>query len=184
MGWKHGEDFKLNVVGENEIGFINVEGGDYTTNLHITGYGFGYQHLVAEDSTRITAKRFQVIEGENQTYTLGGNGITFRINADYSLFSEGGKVLVDGKEITDYTSKEGSTVIILNKEYAEKLSEGEHSIRVTFNNGNYAEANFNVQAEETSNPKTGDSVMFYVILFGLSTCSFIYSKKRFLNYNE
>ena len=153
-------------------------------SLHYKEVCSGWQHMVGTDSIRISAKRFQVVEGDNQNYIIGNEGISFKINADYSLFENGGKVYVDDKEITDYTSKEGSTIIILNKEYLSKLDKGNHTIRVTFNNGKYASANFQVEDKESSNPNTVDSVIRYVSLLVISTVgltvAYIYKKKLWL----
>ena len=100
------------------------------------------------------------------------NVACFGIDADYSLFKYGGKVYIDGKEISDYSSKSGSTIISLNKNYLSKLDYGVHTMRVTFNNGNYAETNFTVLKEGSKkNPRTGDYLSFYIVLLVISIIS-------------
>lgn len=151
--------------------------------LHYKKVCTGYQHAINQDSIRINAKRIQVIEGNNQTYIIGGDEISFKIDEDYTQFINGGKVYIDDKEITEYTSKEGSTIITLNSDYLKTLSKGEHTIKVEFNNGKYATANFQVKEEEKAssneannqvkdktvkNPNTSDSVMIYVYLLIIS----------------
>ena len=156
--------------------------------LHYKKVCTGYQHAINQDSIRINAKRIQVIEGNNQTYIIGGDEISFKIDEDYTQFINGGKVYIDDKEITEYTSKEGSTIITLNSDYLKTLYKGEHTIKVTFNNGKYATANFQVKEEEkvssneannqvkdktVKNPNTSDSVMIYVYLLIISIIGLI-----------
>lgn len=130
----------------------------------------------------------------NQTYKINQDEtLTFRINADYSLFENGGVVYVDGTETTEYTSKSGSTMITLNKDFVNSLSVGEHTLKVAFNNGGEATTKFTIaKAEETkteesisNNPKTGDNIMFYISMLGLSIIGLagagLYIKKRRFN---
>ncbi len=53
------------------------------------------------------------------------------------LFEDGGKVYIDGVLVDEknYTSKEGSTIITLKKDYLETLSIGKHELKVVFGNG-------------------------------------------------
>ena len=100
---------------------------------------------------------------------------------------------VNGTETTEYTSKSGSTIITLNKDFVNSLSVGEHTLKVAFNNGGEATTKFTIaKAEETkteestsNNPKTGDNIMFYISMLGLSIIGLagagIYSKKRLFN---
>ncbi|MBR6505898.1 hypothetical protein IKT18_03665 [Candidatus Saccharibacteria bacterium] len=62
---------------------------------------------------------------------------TFKVNADYRLFEDGGKVHIDGKLVksSNYTSWSGSTIIQFTEAYMESLSIGEHTIAVTLNHG-------------------------------------------------
>jgi len=142
--------------------------GNYNVTANII-----YGNEVIEEATN-----YEFIEGANETYTIGKEGITFKINADYSLFENGGKVFVDDKETKDFTSKSGSTIITLSKEYMSSLSEGEHTLKVAFNNGAIATTQFTVaKAEETlateetvtSNPKTGDNIMITISIFAIAT---------------
>lgn len=121
---------------------------------------------------------YQVLEGANQIYTLGKEGATFRINADYSLFVNGGKVYVDDKLVSSdyYTSKSGSTIITFTNEYMSSLSEGEHTLKVAFNNNGIATTKFTVAEASTTtrgqeakvatkNPKTGDNIIMTMSIF-------------------
>ena len=99
-----------------------------------------------------TETTYEYIEGANQTYTIGEDGATFRINADYSLFENGGKVYVDDTLVSsdNYTSKTGSTIITFTKKYMSSLSEGEHTLKVAFNNGGSATTKFTVAKADTT----------------------------------
>ena len=139
---------------------------------------------------------YKVIEGAEQTYTIKEDTeARFRIDADYSLFNN--KVYVDNVLVdsSNYTSKSGSTIIILKKEFVDTLSVGEHTLKVVFNDGGEAETTFTIarKAENNnnnennnenntpskpedkeemkdngSNPKTGDNIMFYVAIASMS----------------
>ncbi len=128
----------------------------------------------------------------NQKYTINENDtLTFRINADYSLFENGGKVYVDDTLVNsdNYTSKSGSTIITFTKDYMSSLSEGEHTLKVAFNNGGnattkftVAKANTTTPTTTTNNPQTGDNILFYISMLGLSIIGLagagIYTKKK------
>ena len=58
----------------------------------------------------INAEKYNFLEGQYQTYVIGkSNNATFKINARYDLFTNGGKVYIDNKLVdeSNYTSKEG-----------------------------------------------------------------------------
>lgn len=135
-----------------------------------------YKFTILGTSLEVVPNTYEFIDGANQTYVIGKKGISFKIQADYDLFNEGGKVFIDGKEITDYTSSKGSTVISLSDAYLSTLSLGKHNIKVLFNNGESSETSFTIagatEAETTetettesestekgNNPKTSDSII-------------------------
>lgn len=138
---------------------INLD--DLTTKREIEYYD-EYTHCVHLDSLEVLPSRYVFTKGANQKYTIGEGGLSFTINADYSYFENGGKVFIDGNETDKFTSKSGSTIIELNDEYLKTLSEGEHTIKVAFNNGKYAETQFTLEIDDTKentatkNPKTAD----------------------------
>ena len=84
---------------------------------------------------------YEVVEGARQTYTINEDDkATFKINAAYSLFKNGGAVLVD-KTIVDegsYTSKDGSVIINFNKEFLDSLALGVHTLDVKLPDGGTA----------------------------------------------
>ena len=150
---------------------------------------------------------YKVIEGAEQTYTITEDTeARFRIDADYSLFNN--KVYVDNVLVdsSNYTSKSGSTIIVLNKDYVDTLAVGEHTLKVAFTDGGEAETTFTIakKAENNnnnenntpskpedkeemkdngSNPKTGDNIMFYVAIasmsiIGLGATTIVAKKKK------
>ncbi len=178
---------------------------DYYTKCK---YEFTFQYVKEEAEP----KEYKFIEGANQTYTIDeSKNATFRIDADYSLFTN--KVYVDNKLVdsTNYDSKSGSTVITLKDEYLKTLSVGEHTLKVDFsdngeaitkflikekqqnetqednknteNTGNTEKeeqpennnvTNNDVQKDNTNtNPKTGDNVIVYAVLFAIALLGII-----------
>ena len=149
-------------------------------------YEFTFKYVNEE----VEQKEYKVIEGANQTYTIDeSKNATFKIDAAYSLFTN--KVYVDNKLVdsTNYDSKTGSTVITLKDEYLKTLSVGEHTLKVTFsdngeaitkftivekqqnteNEENNNLANNDIQEDETiTNPKTGDNVIVYFVMFTIA----------------
>ena len=150
---------------------------------------------------------YKVIEGAEQTYTITEDTeARFRIDADYSLFNN--KVYVDNVLVdsSNYTSKSGSTIIVLNKDYVDILAVGEHTLKVAFADGGEAETTFTIarKAENNnnnenntpskpedkeemkdngSNPKTGDNIMLYVAIasmsiIGLGATTIVAKKKK------
>lgn len=86
-----------------------------------------------------------IIAGANGTWQKGGtDGLSFTSDAEYADFL---KVMVDGKELktTDYTVKEGSTIVTLNAAYLETLSVGKHTLEIESKNG-IAKTEFTITA--------------------------------------
>ena len=213
VGTKKSEGFKgfhtkytgsaLNYDG-TDGGIINETRTDYYTRCT---YEFTFQYVKEE----VSPKEYEFTEGANQTYTIDeSKDATFRIDADYSLFTN--KVYVDDKLIdsTNYDSKTGSTVITLKDEYLKTLSVGEHTLKVAFSDNGEAITKFtikekqqnetpednkntgstentekeeqpennnvtnnDVQKENTNNPKTGDNVIVYAVLFAIALLGII-----------
>ena len=189
-------------------GIINETRTDYYTRCT---YEFTFQYVKEE----VSPKEYKFTEGANQTYTIDeSKNATFRIDADYSLFTN--KVYVDNKLVdsTNYDSKSGSTVITLKDEYLKTLSVGEHTLKVAFSDNGEATTKFTIkekQQNETpedskntentgstentekeeqpennnvtnndvqkdntiANPKTGDNVIVYAILFAIAILGII-----------
>ena len=164
-------------------GIINETRFDYYTKCT---YEFTFQY----EKEEVNPKEYNFIEGANQTYTIDeSKNATFRIDADYSLFTN--KVYVDNKLVdsTNYDSKSGSTVITLKDEYLKTLSVGEHELKVTFSDNGEAITKFTIKEKQPennnitnndvqegntiANPKTGDNVIVYVIFFAIALLGII-----------
>ena len=154
VGTKKSEVFKgfhtkytgsaLNYDG-TEGGIINETRTDYYTRCT---YDFTFQYVKEE----VSPKEYKFTEGANQTYTIDeSKNATFRIDADYSLFTN--KVYVDNKLVdsTNYDSKSGSTVITLKDEYLKTLSVGEHTLKVAFSDNGEAITKFTIKEKQGTN---------------------------------
>ena len=149
-----------------------------------------------------------IIAGANGRWQKGGtDGLSFTSDAEYADFL---KVMVDGKELktTDYTVKEGSTIVTLNAAYLETLSVGKHTLEIESKNG-IAKTEFTITAVQggddsqtggttpqepdknggdTTSPQTGDSsnmMLWITLLFVSGTGLFgatAYNRKK--KYNQ
>ena len=150
---------------DNEHMVLKVNGK--TTNYEMNEYNGAvyYMFYVQVDPVIV----YEYIEGAGQEYTVGKNEeAKFRINAEFTLFENGGAVYVDDKLVNkeNYTAESGSTVIKFTKAYMSTLSAGNHTLTVTFNNGGAANTTFTVS--ETDNPLTNDSIFIWLSLFIVS----------------
>ena len=106
---------------------------------------------------QVPGDTYEVIEGAEQK-VVNDSEAEFEIDADYSLFEDGGKVYVDSDteelDPKNYTSREGSTIITLTKEYVSTLEEGEHSLKVLFANERESETTFTVARNVTEEEPT------------------------------
>ena len=168
------------------------------TEKTLDGNTLKLTNITANMNIKVVVEKivYEVIDGAEQTYTITEDTeARFRINADYSLFNN--KVYVDNVLVdsSNYTSKSGSTIIVLNKDYVDTLAVGEHTLKVAFTDGGEAETTFTIarKAENNnnnennnenntpskpedkeemkdngSNPKTGDNIMLYVAIASMS----------------
>lgn len=194
--FEDGKEYYVEVSLHAKDGYVFRDNNNMTLKVNGKTTGFEKSEWNADGSTyymffakvQATAEKptYEYIDDTaNQTYKINQDEtLTFRINADYSLFENGGVVYVDGTETTEYTSKSGSTIITLNKDFVNSLSVGEHTLKVAFNNGGEATTKFTIaKAEEsTNNPQTGDNIMFYISMLGLSIIGLagagLYIRKR------
>ena len=93
------------------------------------------------------AFKAMIIEGATGKWQKGSEvGLSFTSNAAFADFQ---KVQVDGNDVdsSNYTVKEGSTVVTLNASYLETLSAGKHTLAIVSDTGT-AETEFTVVAAE------------------------------------
>lgn len=133
-------------------------------------------------------------KGKDQ-WTKGGKAgvvITVKNNGNEDSFDHFTGVKLDGKELVkdkDYTVKKGSTIVTLAPKTLEKLSVGEHTVTVLFDNGevNTALTILEPGKESTpsgTSPKTEDNsnLVWWFGLMALSllgiTAMFFYGRKK------
>ena len=221
-----GEDYDANFVGTVEkdkyyyamIGISSSEGVNLSNGLVIKVNGetpaevFGIYdnstHFIAkikaqevEDTEEKNEKvTYKVLDGEGQKVNIDKEEkLSFRFDIEYSKFSTSGKVFIDDKlvESSNYTSKEGSTIITFNDEYTKNIPLGEHNLRIEVADGDVntkfeieknkivkqEKDNSNisnnkvVEENKTNNPKTGDNIMMIVYVFGMAVVGFGITKK-------
>lgn len=96
-----------------------------------------------------------IIEGANGQWQKGTEaGLSFTSNAAFADFL---KVQVDGKDLdaSNYTVKEGSTIVTLKAEYLETLSVGTHTLAIVSETGT-ATTEFTIKAAADLSAQTGD----------------------------
>ena len=107
------------------------------------------------EAATVTAKLPQKITaGDGAAVTQGEkNELTFTSNASFADFI---RVELDGATLDEknYTKREGSTIITLNRDFAAALSVGEHTLAIVSQHGT-ATAKFTVKAKpaETATPQ-------------------------------
>ena len=137
---------KLSFTG-SDGGILNETRFDYYTRCT---YEFAFQYVKEE----VKPKEYKVIEGANQKYTMDeSKNATFRINAEYNIFENGGKVYVDNTLVdnNNYTSKSGSTIITLKDTYLKTLSVGEYTLKVAFTDSGEATTKFEIAKKVEEN---------------------------------
>ena len=135
------------------------------------------------------ASDFKVIitAGANGSWQKGTkDGLTFTSNAANKYFQ---KVQVDGKDLdaSNYTVKEGSTIVTLKTSYLETLSVGKHTLAIVSETGT-ATTEFTIKAaavtDDTQSPQTGDDsniALWIAVLLAAGTAltgTAVYSRKR------
>lgn len=99
-----------------------------------------------------------IIAGANGSWQKGGtDGLSFTSNAAFADFI---KVQVDGKDldVSNYTVKEGSTIVTLKTDYLATLSVGEHSLSIVSSNGT-ASTKFTVTEETGSTSQSNNNAV-------------------------
>ena len=190
------KDYVVEVSLKAKDGFAFVDNNGMTLKVNGKTTGFEMNQYNADGSTyymfyakiKATTPTYEFSEGAGQKYILGEDDTaTFRVDADFNLFENGGAVYVDDELVpaSKYTAESGSTKITFTKDYMNSLSVGTHNLKVVFNNGGTAETTFTIAEKTSSNPQTGDNIMFYISMLGLSIIGLagagIYLKKKRFN---
>ena len=155
-------------------GWVNIAGAtatSYTTStVNISCNGFKYKCVVSNSTGNVESNSatltvqdaggsdnpdtpnntYQIIDGANSSWTHDSDGnITIRGNGDFSKFTG---VKVDGNLIdkSNYTAKEGSTIITLKASYLNTLSAGTHTVEILWTDGS-ASTTFTIKANTSDN---------------------------------
>ena len=130
-----------------------------------------------------------ILSGANGTWQKGSkDGLSFTSSAAYAHFQ---KVQVDGKDLdaSNYTVKEGSTIVTLKASYLETLSVGKHTISIVSETGT-VDTNFTIKSapatsdEDVKSPQTGDNnnMSLWIALLFVSGAGLLgavaYNRKR------
>ena len=82
---------------------------------------------------------YKFVSGANSVWTRGSNdSLTFVIKNskdDSSTFDKFDGIEIDGNETDQYDAKRGSLILSLRANYLNSLSNGEHKLRVYFDDG-------------------------------------------------
>ncbi|MBQ7699192.1 MAG: InlB B-repeat-containing protein [Clostridia bacterium] len=138
---------------------------------------------------------YPVFSGENSEWTNGGNEdvvITVkRSDADETCLAHFIGVEIDGNPLekdVDYTAAKGSVVITLKVATLEKLSVGEHTLAIIFDDGR-VETKLTIKAAPNNDPvspQTGDNshIELWIILMIISFCglsaTLVIGKKKWI----
>ena len=183
------------------IADVKVDGSEVTATTSYTFSEVNSNHTIEvnfKQESQTPNNTYQIIDGANSSWTPDRDGnITIRGNGDFSKFTG---VKVDGNLIdkSNYTAKEGSTIITLKASYLNTLSTGTHTVEILWTDGS-ANTTFTIKANTTDNkpssgtdkkddaPKTGDntsSVWLFILSILSGTGLIITVKKRRENLNS
>ena len=184
------DDFRIIVPKESISRYRIYYGWDsYKDRLMISQVGTGStdHDCEGEDCTICGTQEpgsvCKIIKGENSTWQKGGkDGLSFTSSAAFADFL---KVQVDGKDIdaSDYTVKEGSTIVTLKAGYLEKLPAGEHTIIIVSITGT-ADTKFSIVAVSDGIVQTGDDsnmAIWVAVMLAAGTAltgTIIYNRKK------
>ena len=130
---------------KDENGTEEIEESEWM--IPATGHSYGDDGHCMACSAVDPAFKAMIIEGANGKWQKGSeDGLSFTSNAAFADFL---KVQIDGKDVdsSNYTVKEGSTVVTLKPSYLETLSVGKHTLAIVSDTGT-AETEFTVIAAE------------------------------------
>ena len=161
---------------EDEI-IMTYDGSKEGALMKINNVGI---YLLIDDKT-VTYK-FLDNTGNQTYYKKTDSTLTLKINADLSKFKS---IYIDGNLVDskNYSTKSGSTIITLKKDYMQSLSVGTHNIKVNFSDGEATTTvkivnGVNSSLSSSKNPKTYDYIIRYVTILilsigGLLTLNFV-----------
>ena len=175
-------------AGTTAITVKDVEQPRLTKQIKVT--------VMSADPGHTDPSEYRITKGADAKWTKGSEKdvvITVkRSDADDTCFDHFTGVLIDGKPLekdVDYTAAKGSVVITLKAAALEKLSVGEHTVTIDFDDGK-AETKLTVKAAsqyDPTSPQTGDNshldlwIALMIISFCGLTATLFIGKKRVYN---
>lgn len=129
---------------------------------------------------------YKILEGKDQTFA--DKDLTIKTNGDLTKLE---KIKVNDKVVDEknYELKKGSTILTLKADYLKALENANYTITFEYSDGsvsttfkinqetklaaNTTEDTTTKEETKTTNPKTGDNVMKFIILLGVSIVGFI-----------
>lgn len=134
--WNKTPDTATAITDDTNYMYVYVENPVYTTTVEGNGYVPG--------------------SGKNIVFT------TKRNFGDEKTFDSFADLTLDGKPVSEeyYTKARGSLIVTLKASYLDTLAEGDHTIKITFTDGE-ATVTFNVAKAPAAVPKTGEAVNPY-----------------------
>ncbi len=177
------KDYYMEVYVYPEDGYIFADNVTLTVNggtdYELSEYNYEYQ-LMFYVKMKASTNDPKVLEGAGQEYTQSNDKkLVFKFDIPFEEFKNTGKVYIDGKLVDpkNYNVSEGSTVITFNTDYTNTLASGNHTLRVTSENGDIS-TTFSVSA--TKNPNTNDNILTSILTLIIS----IFSVSILLKYNK
>ena len=187
------EDVVVKVNGKTtDVEIIGAEGDSPDTTVYVKLTAVKQENKVDEEETKKVDEEnkltYKTLDGAKQEYDVNSEDrLTFRFDIAYSTFKASGKVFMDGVEVdkANYETKEGSTIVIFTKAYTDTLKAGNHTIKVTTDEGEVT-AEFTVKkSEKETNPPTADSAILYIVLAVMSIGAvtlLIKNRRKIFNY--
>ncbi len=149
---------------------------------------FNFDDTITSDITLYAKWQFdyKILEGKDQTFA--DKDLTIKTNGDLTKLE---KIKVNDKVVDEkyYELKKGSTILTLKADYLKSLENANYTITFDYSDGsvsttfkinqetklasNTTEDTTTTEEIKTTNPKTGDNVMKFIILLGVSIVGFI-----------
>ena len=186
-GYKLSNDLTIKVNGQTPAEVFAVYNNENT-------------HFIAKIKAVEEEIEYKILDGANQTYTLGSNtDVIIRASGDLDKLQA---IEIDNGNVissSNYKLDSGSTILTLLASFLENSSVGEHTITFRYNDGEVSTkltianatnnnptptSNNTDNTNTTNNPQTADNILFYISMLGLSIIGLvgagIYTKKKVL----
>lgn len=176
------------VVTVDDFGVLKAIGeGQTTVKIRTISYGPDGEDIVLETSVTVTVVKevTYTLTASTALWTKGSEeGLVLTVKRNYrdeTCFSHFTGVAIDDvvlEKEKDYTAVTGSTVVTVNKDTLEALSDGEHTVKVIFNDGEVT-ATLTVEPNPES-PNTGvrTNIILYSVILDLSVLAIMKLRKK------